>query len=47
LDRQDADAWFGHVTRATVNMQGFGAVGAATGDLIQQRMAVWTKAAQQ
>jgi hypothetical protein len=38
-----SEAWVTHVTRATLHLEGAGVVRGVTGDLLMQRMALWTK----
>ncbi len=37
-----SDEWVTHMTRASLHLDGSGAVRGATGDLVMQRMALWT-----
>jgi hypothetical protein len=34
--------WIAHTTRALIHLDGSGAIRGVTGDLVQQRMALWT-----
>jgi hypothetical protein len=37
------DAWVSHIMRAGLHLEGAGVVRGVTGDLLMQRMALWTK----
>jgi hypothetical protein len=37
-----SEAWMTHMTRASLHLEGSGAVTGATGDLVMERMALWT-----
>jgi hypothetical protein len=37
-----SDGWVTHMTRATLHLDGSGVVRGLMGDLVQQRMALWT-----
>lgn len=39
-----SDEWHDHNVKAGLHLQGFGAIGGATGDLVAKRMARWTSA---
>lgn len=39
---QASDEWVTHMTRAMLHLDGSGAVRGMTGDLVNQRMALWT-----
>ena len=38
-----SEAWVTHVTRGTLHLESCGVVRGVTGDLLMQRMALWTK----
>jgi hypothetical protein len=38
-----SEEWVAHTTRALIHLNGSGAIRGVTGDLIQQRMDLWTK----
>jgi hypothetical protein len=39
---QESEAWVTHMTRAAMHLEGSGAVRGVTGDLVMERMALWT-----
>ena len=39
-----SDMWIEHMTRADLHLQGSGAVRGVTGELVMERMTMWTKA---
>ena len=38
-----SDAWSTHITRAALHMDGVGVIRGATGELVMERMALWSK----
>ena len=40
---QASEAWTTHMTRAALHLEGSGAVTGVSGDLVMERMALWTK----
>ena len=38
-----SDAWSTHITRAALHMDGVGVIPGATGELVMERMALWSK----
>ena len=38
-----SDAWQTHMTRAGMHLDGLGAIRGATGELVMERMALWSK----
>ena len=40
---QSTSDWLEHMTRASLHLQGSGAVRGVTGDMVMQRMALWNK----
>jgi hypothetical protein len=42
IELMQSEAWVTHMTRATLHLQGAGAVLAATGDAVTERMRLWT-----
>jgi hypothetical protein len=38
-----SDAWQTHMTRAGMHLDGLGAIRGATGELVMERMAMWSK----
>lgn len=38
-----SEAWVTHITRAMLHLEGCGVVRGVTGDLLMQRMALWTR----
>jgi hypothetical protein len=39
----DSEDWIRHTTRASFHLQGFGIVRGVTGDVLNERMQLWTK----
>jgi DNA-binding LytR/AlgR family response regulator len=42
-DLVDSETWVTHMTRASLHMEGAGVVRGVTGELVMQRMALWTQ----
>jgi len=38
-----SDAWLTHLTRGGLHLEGLGAIRGATGELVMERMALWSK----
>jgi hypothetical protein len=38
-----SDAWHTHLTRGLLHLEGHGAIRGATGELVMERMAIWSK----